>query len=424
MPYRWDHVTRRSFGLTLVTASCASTLAFAQPADTGDSKGEPEEAEAPGEAKPDEPAQTPPPAPAATPEPTDKNGASPNAPLGDFDPRAAKFTTVVFGYLRVQYMLVQNDPNVAFIGRNDGFQVQNARVGMRGNYRDAVRYVFSLDGAVDERSQQNTPQGTLRVGLRDAFADVVTSNKQLFFRGGFFQSWADPNRLVADTVREFVDRPLWSRGMRSTEGWYTDGLTAGRSIGAAVRLEPVAANQVGVEVAVQNGADEFSSNNDNDLPSASATVMFRLPDDGFVVAGARYNPRTVGELPFRQDETDLQGYAGIQINTSAVRIGGGGIVQRTTFQSTNGPMQNAFGAHAQAAFRIPASSPVFVGYRFAILDPSSLVVTDRIMEHTAGVTVSVPSVRMRVQFQATHVVEQADRELSNTRVQIAGEVAL
>jgi hypothetical protein len=212
--------------------------------------------------------------------------------------------------------------------------------------------------------------------------------------------------------------------MRSTEGWYAPGLPPGRSIGTALRLEPEEPMQVGFEVAIQNGADEFSSNNDNDLPAVSASVLLRLPQDGFLVAGARWNPRTVGELPFRQEETDLQGNVGVQVNTPAVRVAGGAIVQRTTFGSTGGPVQNAFGAHGQLLFRIPASSPVWVGYRFGILDPSSLILSDRVMEHTAGGYIGVPELRMRVQFQFTHAMEQASRDLSNTRVQMAAEVAL
>jgi hypothetical protein len=64
------------------------------------------------------------------------------------------------------------------------------------------------------------------------------------------------------------------------------------------------------------------------------------------------------------------------------------------------------------------------GYRFGILDPSSLIVSDRVMEHTVAGTVGVPRYRMRLQFQVTHVMEQASRALSNTRAQLAAEVSL
>ena len=142
------------------------------------------------------------------------------------------------------------------------------------------------------------------------------------------------------------------------------------------------------------------------------------------MAALRWNPRTVGDLPFRQDETDYQGTIGGRIAFGPVSLGGGAIIQRTIFESTGGPEQDAYGAHAQLMIAIPAALPLGIGYRFGVLDPSSLITTDRVMEHTVGAVLGVPEYRMRVQLQLTHVEEQADRDLSNDRIQLAGEVAL
>lgn len=356
-----------------------------------------------------------PPAPAATPLPA----------AGEPPPAEPGFTWQPFGYLRAQYLAVSDDPNVAFVGRDDGFELQNARVGVRGDIDRRVAFVVAFDGAVDERLQVNTPQGKLRVGLRDAFADVVLAGK-LVARGGLFQAVVDPQALVADTTRELVDQPIETRGMRATEGYQTPGLPPGRSLGAAIRFDPGAPDAgvaLGFELAVQNGADEFSSNNDNDKPAISAAVIARLAS-GWVMAAARYNPRTVGDLPFRQDENDLQGTAGLRLALGPVVLDGGAIVQRTTFPTTGGPDQRAFGGHAQVMVAVPLALPLAIGYRFGILDPSSLITTDRVMEHTAGAVLGVPACRMRVQLELTHVVEQAARELSNDRVQLAAELAL
>lgn len=361
------------------------------------------------------------PAPAATP----LSAAS--GPL----PSEPRFTWQPFGYLRAQYIAVQDDPNVAFVGRDDGFELQNARIGVRGELDRRVAFVIAFDGAIDERTQVNTPQGKLGVGLRDAFADVALAGK-LAVRGGFFQAVVDPQALVADTARELVDQPIESRGMRATEGFQTAGLPPGRSLGVALRLDPEPPVDGGVglgfELAVQNGADEFSSNNDNDKPAVSAAVIARLPRDSWVMVAARYNPRTVGDLPFRQDENDLQGAAALRLGLGPVTLDGGVIVQRTTFPTTGGPFQDAYGGHAQAMVALPVSlpgaSPLWVGYRFGILDPSSLVPTDRVMEHTAGAVLGLPRYRMRVQLQLVHVVEQAARELHNDRAQLAAELAL
>jgi hypothetical protein len=348
-----------------------------------------------------------------------------------------KFSWEPFGYLRLQYLAVENDPNVAFVGRDDGFELQNARVGVRGELDHRIGFMLAFDGAVDERLQVNTPDGKLRVGLRDAFADVqISQDVPLSVRGGFFQAWVDPEALVGDTERELVDHPIESRGMRATEGFQTAGLTPGRSLGAAIRVEterPPAPRfiggpsvGIGVELAVQNGADEFASNNDNDKLALSAAVVVRLRNNSWVMVAGRYNPRSVGDLPFRQDENDLQGTAGLRLALGPIVIGGGAIAQRTTYPTTGGPSQTAFGGHAQLMVPIPlpVDLPLEVGYRFGILDPSSLITTDRVMEHSAGAVLAVPRYRMRIQLQATHVVEQAARELANDRAQLAVELSL
>jgi len=370
--------------------------------------------------------------PAAAPDPAGPPVTAADRPSGPAgaDPAALspepRFTWQPFGYVRVQYIAVQDDPNVAFVGRDDGFELQNARLGVRGALDSRAAFVIAFDGAVDERLQVNTPQGKLRVGLRDAYADVALG-AGVSARGGLFQALVEPEALVADTQRALVDRPIETRGMRATEGYQTAGLTPGRSIGAALRLDPPAPEAgvgFGFELAVQNGADEFSSNNDNDKPAVSATVVARLPHDGWILAAGRYNPRTVGDLPFRQDEDDLQAIGGARLALGPVALGGGVVFQRTTFPTTGGPSQTAFGGHGELLVPLPIGLPLTVGYRFGILDPSSLIATDRVMEHTVGAVLAMPGYRMRVQLQLTHVVEQAARELSNDRAQLAAELAL
>lgn len=328
-----------------------------------------------------------------------------------------------FGYLRLQYVMIQNDPNVAFVGRDDGFQLQNARIGVRGALGDRAAFVFSLDGATDERERVNVPVGRLRASMRDAYGDFVLGGA-LVARGGYFHTLVDPQNMIADTSRELVDRPIESRGVRATEGYQTPTLAPGRSLGAAIRLDPevpTSGARFGFELALQNGGDEFASNNDNDKPAASASLLARFAGDSFVVASVRYNPRTVGELPFRQDENDVQATGGARIVAGPAAVSGGVIFTHTTFPSTGGPAQNAFGAHGQIMVRL-GSAPVALGYRFGILDPSSLITTDRVMEHTAAAVLGVPRFRMRLQLQLTHSSEQ--RSLSNDRAQLAAEVAL
>lgn len=348
-------------------------------------------------------------------------------------PSAPGFAWQPFGYLRLAADLVQNDPDVAFVGRADGFDLQNARVGARGTLGARASFEVSFDGAVDERDELNQPNGRLRVGLRDAFVDLaVARGGALALRAGRFEAWFDPDVRGGDTERSFVDRPLSSRGVRATEGWQAQGLPPGRSLGVAGRWQSgggagrAGARERGlaVELAAQNGAAEFASDNDNDALALSLAARV-WSARGWAQLAARYNPRTEGDLPFRQEETDLAGSAGAGAGWGPVHGAVGVVVVRTSFATTGGEAQRALGLHAQVEADVPAGGlPLRVGYRFALLDPSSLVLSDRVMEHTLGATLHLPALRARVQLGAVHVAEQDERALRNDRLEAALEVSL
>ncbi|HEY4177748.1 MAG TPA: hypothetical protein VGM90_12970 [Kofleriaceae bacterium] len=351
---------------------------------------------------------------------------APDAPIAEGPkPAAPKFTMEAFGYLRLQYKVVRNDPTVVFVGRDDGFELQNARFGVRGKLQDLVAYKLALEGAVDERTQVNDPNGKLRVGIKDAYSDVSLGSG-ITARAGYFESLVQTD-LDDDTSREMVDKPLEINGVRPTQGYQTNGLTPGRSLGTAIRLDPAPPEsgvRFGFELAMQNGADEFASDNDNDTPAVSASGLARLAHGGFAVASVRYNRRTEGDLPLRRTEDDFQGAFGAKIVAGAVSVGGGLFFQRTEFPTTGGPARTGYGGHGQAFFTVPGTTPFAFGYRFSILDPSSLILTDRVMEHSIGAVLAVPAYRMRFQLEITHAAEQGARQLTNDRAQIAAELAL
>jgi hypothetical protein len=231
-------------GAVLLAAITLPAVAYAQPKPKSEPAAEPpEEPPAP---EPEKPVAAPPEpvkaAPVVAPDP-----ALP-------PPSKVKFTWAPFGFLRLQYKMIQNDPNVEFVGRDDGFELQNARIGVRGTLEDRAAFVVSFDGAVDERAQINQPEGKLRVGLRDAYADYFLGKRrdretgaiqsEMLVRAGFFQTWAEPQVQVPDVLREFIDRPLESRGIRPTEGFQTQGLTprSGCSRSSATRRSTAASS--------------------------------------------------------------------------------------------------------------------------------------------------------------------------------------
>lgn len=351
------------------------------------------------------------------------------APVADAATVAKGFRWHLQGVLRVNSAVVQNDPNVQFIGRSDGFRLQDAWLTLQGQYGERVHVAIGIDAGQDARTRANSPNGELRVVVRDAAVDLALAQRLtgITLRVGRFLTMADPDSMLNANDRAFVDRSLMSRGVRATEGWEAAGLAPVRSLGAALRLDagPLTSGvKPGFELAVQNGADEFASANDNDSFAISLAGFLRLRNNGFVMVAGRWNPRTIGDLPLRRDQTDLEAAVSGRYHVGPVELMGGFIVRNTTFDSTGGPSQTAFGVQAQGMYHIPTELPLGVGYRFGIMDPSNLVLTDRVMEHTAGIILKLPSIYSRVQLNFTHVAEQAERELANDRVEAVYEVAL
>lgn len=331
------------------------------------------------------------------------------------------------GYLRLEGGLVENDPSVAFIGRNDGFRLANARMQVEGRWKERVSFRVSADGADDERQGANATTGELRFALKDAYADVRLSKIAILRSGQFFPVF-DIDEIGGQSEQKFVDRALESRGVFATEGWETPGLAPGRSLGMALRAPRAFGGEtiaLGYEIASQNGNGEDQAANDNDELQYSGAVILSMGKDSVAYVGGRHNRRTVGELPFREVEEDIAAVAATSITLGPVNVAAQAIAMRTTFPSTGGLDENAFGAHGQASIRIPAGTIwIEPGYRFAMLEPSDLVDNDMVQEHTGAVTFGLDEFRTKLLLNVTHAIEEAGRELKNDRLELLLQVSL
>jgi len=115
---------------------------------------------------------------------------------------------------------------------------------------------------------------------------------------------------------------------------------------------------------------------------------------------------------------------GTRVFLDPVRFTVQAIFQRTKFNTTGGPKENAVGAHAELVLRIPNLEWLEVGYRYAVLDRSDLISADLVQEHTGGINVMVESYHLRLQLNYTHVIEQSGRDLNNDRIEGIVEVQL
>jgi len=337
-----------------------------------------------------------------------------------------RFDLSVFGYIRFLGVIVQDDPGVSFVGRNDGYRLQNARIGIEGRFRDKVYLRLSADGADDERSGPNDVEGTLRFAIKDAFADVKLADA-LELRVGRYPVIFDLERFTSALQRGFISRSLESRGVAATEGFESPGLGVSRNMGLAIRSPSAYASDslsIGYELAAQNGNGSLAAQNDNDSLAYSGSVITNIGKTLMIFGSVRYNERTEGELPFRRTERDLGTAFGVWFENSMFRAAGQLIFRRTTFPTTGAPVENAWGGHAELIVAIPGASGLKAGYRFSLLDESDRIPQNSVQEHTAGLSLDLPSYHANFKLNAVLPVEEAGRELDNARGEMLVEVQL
>lgn len=359
--------------------------------------------------------------------------ATASAETPDIEPRATPerqlsddISYKLIGYLRLEGTVVRDDPDVQFVGRNDGFRLQNARVGIDGRWRDRVHLRLSADGAVDERDDANEVEGTLRFALKDAFVDLELAPLAVV-RVARFRIHFDLEELTSPSRRGFIDGALSSQGVRATEGFQRSGLGVDRNLGVALRSDRLVDGegfQLGYEVAAQNGNGESDAANDNDSLAYSAALFATIAGAITAHVGGRYNRRTELNLPFANTEDDLEAAFAVRVRARPVRASAQVLYRRTEFKTTGGPSENAFGFHGEALVTIPGAEIVEVGYRFSFLEPTDLMPADQVMEHTGGINLTLESLRSMLQLNYTHPVEQAGLELRNDRVEALFQVSL
>ena len=115
---------------------------------------------------------------------------------GVFIVNSDSWTAQLYGYVLTMGRWTQNDSGNPFVGRTDGFQLQNARLGLQAEYKEKVAVVVSLEAAEDQRSGADDLQGTLGPAVRDAFVDYKI-RPTLRLRAGHFKPIFDGEENTA-----------------------------------------------------------------------------------------------------------------------------------------------------------------------------------------------------------------------------------
>jgi len=338
------------------------------------------------------------------------------------------------GYLRPRYTNIQNDPDVDFVGRNDGFAAGDARLTLLGELDSGIGFQFQVDGAVEKPQSLQSPIADIRLQMKSTFA-FYRPFDELRISLGQFKPPYDVEELTSNSDLLFVTESIPSRGVQNVEGYNVEGLSLSRQVGLRIDGEPfyfladgdeASGPGVSASLAVTNGQAANRNLNDNDRMAYYGRGNLHWGEYVQLGGAYYYNDKTIGERP---DLVDVarSGW------TADLTVDAYGVTAIASYLSrTEDPFQNAdtdegeltsSGYQAQLAYEEP-----FIGlqpaYRFAFYDPSSSYGGDspgaEPIEHTrtfhtVGLNYNSKSYPLRLMFNYTITQEGEPRDLKNNR---------
>ncbi len=355
------------------------------------------------------------------------------------DDETPPWRLAIGGYIRTQYTAIQNDPNVGFVGRHDGFQLADARLALDGRLASGIGFEFEFDGAFErDTGDVNDPNIELDTRTKDAFI-YYRPIPEFRVSVGQFEPPYDLEELLPTEHFLFIEQSVGSRGVQNIEGYNVEGISRTREIG--VRLDgkpyyPFASGDdpeslgFSASLAATNGQPINRGLNDNDKLAYYGRANLHWAD--LVRLGGAYfhNDRTVGERPDRVGVTKTGWTADLLVDVIGITVFGSiGSVNDEYGQAEGLPDsdQTRLAYQAQIGYEEP-----FLGfqpiYRYAYYDPTWKVEgetkglnfeNDARTHHTVGLNYNAQMYPIRVMLNYTFTQEQPARELKNNRFDAA-----
>ncbi|MEQ9500365.1 MAG: porin [Deltaproteobacteria bacterium] len=325
------------------------------------------------------------------------------------------------GYLRAVTEFIENDPRSTFIGRNDGFKLINARLGVRASKGNFFSYV-SFDAAAGERERFNDPNVRFGMRLRDAYLAYDLSQYADVFAGRFKTPY-DLASLKATGALTFIDRPVYSRGVLPGTGFEVEGMQQGRQLGVMVGKTRIGLSEdgfdIGYALALTNGNTGSLALNDNDRPALFGRVSGHYGDIATLNVGGFTDARTVGDLPDLFDEDVSGTEVSAHVHVFDFDLEAQLLFITTSFDGAR-PSVNSLGLHAQWAYTIWG---VTFAYRFAWYEPNTtdLDDADQRTEHTIGVAYGLEGLPLTFILNGTVAGEQQGRQVDNNRLALLAQ---
>jgi hypothetical protein len=345
-----------------------------------------------------------------------------------------KTTVTPFALFRSGYDHVTEDPKVDFVGRNGGFWLESARLGFEAT-TGSVTARLSFEGASGAQLAPNTPEGSLRVSLRDAFVRWELAPALAIQLGQAKAPWArEELRGVQD--RPFATNAVGFEGVSAGRGYDLPSLALDRQLGLIVTAaKPIEAGGLRFDYAAMlaNGNGRNQLVDDNGKPLVVGRVELGYLAYATLGAGAYMNDRRVGTAPNLFDERDVGFVVDLMSKIENLELFATYAQVSTAYPTTSAPDRKQIAWHAQASYRIDwAPMPFAVGYRIAHFSPfaqagatlpggANLADYD-VDHHTLGLRLFHPTLPLSLYANYTLTMEPAARALANDRATLLAQL--
>ena len=337
------------------------------------------------------------------------------------DDTSSDITMRPYMRLRTGFDFVQADPNVAFVGRNDGFKLDQARLGFTGSYKERLSWTMIMDGVSTSDPNANDPIAHVRTALRDAFLHWHATEFFNVWLGQTFMP-GDYEGMISRRELNFSARSVASQGVGAGLGYQVAGLSAGRQTGVVLGARDLVAGILHLDyrMALANGNGINVTGNDNEQPAFYSRFAAGLSDWVQLGLGFQYNPRTVGELPNLYTENDVVALGDLKINVWGLDMLAQAIWRQTSYDTSAADSDEGLGLTTWLVFDEPFGLNLLnfkPGIRFSYLDPSSFLTDDQLQEITVGIRYDAP-ISLPVTFMVDYTVltEETARALANDRL--------
>ncbi|AKU99272.1 hypothetical protein AKJ09_05936 [Labilithrix luteola] len=382
------------------------------------------------------PPAAPPPAAAAatdtaqtTPTSVSPDTAQP-APPGA-EPAPSAWDLAIYGYLRMAYDFTQKDDRYDFIGKNNGFVLDSARVGVQAKNREYnATFRVSIEGASDVLTSPNTPLGSLSVRLRDAFARW-DPQPWIGIQAGQFKAPFQEEELRGTPDLMFASRAVGVDGVLTGRGFALSGIQLDRQLGVMISPSaPIGSPEFGIAyyLMVMNGNGSNQLLDDNGHLGLVGRVEANWSRYVRVGAAGFRNDRTVGTPPNLYNEEDLGVTGDVDVHAGGLEVFGAVTHLATDYPTVGASQRVQLAFHAQAAYRFDLPGFFLApAYRFAYFDPWSKgggegFDTYKLTYHTVGIRAGHAKLPVQAWLNYTFTGEEADRKLTNDRLEILGQV--